>query len=97
MCLLRALRPDRVLFSASTFVGTNIGAAFADPPPFDLGQVYDTSTNKRPLIFILSPGVDPTAAVLALANAQGIELGNVAMGQGDRWQAADHASYVGFR
>ena len=71
MCLLRALRADRVLFSAARFVASNIGAQFADPPPFDLQAVFKTSSCKTPLIFILSPGVDPTNQVLSLSNIKG--------------------------
>ena len=39
MCVLRALRLDRVLFAASGFVSSNLGPQFADPPAFDLGKV----------------------------------------------------------
>jgi dynein heavy chain len=82
MCLLRAVRSDRVLFSATKFVATNIGAQFADPPPFSLPDVFKTSNEKTPLIFILSPGVDPTNQVIMLANQKGVFFDNVAMGQG---------------
>lgn len=33
----------------------------------DLNDVFDESTTKTPLIFVLSPGVDPTNALLQLA------------------------------
>jgi len=82
MCLLRAVRSDRVLQSATKFVATSMGAQFADPPPFDLTSVFKTSNCKTPLIFILSPGVDPTNQVIMLARAKGIFFDNVAMGQG---------------
>jgi dynein heavy chain len=82
MCLLRAVRADRVLFSATKFVASNIGGQFADPPAFDLQSVYKTSTCRTPLIFILSPGVDPTNQVIMLAKSKGIFFDLVAMGQG---------------
>ncbi|CAM9828576.1 unnamed protein product [Chrysoparadoxa australica] len=82
LCLLRALRPDRVLFSTSGFVSNNLGAQFADPPPFDLKAVYNSSNAKTPLIFVLSPGVDPTAQVQTLADSLEMRLDTVALGQG---------------
>lgn len=61
LCILRALRIDRVLFGAARFITANIGSEYVDPPPFDLKAVFETSNCKTPLIFVLSPGVDPTA------------------------------------
>eukprot|EP00752_Nemacystus_decipiens_P009956 g8879.t1 len=44
--------------------------------------VFNGSTPKTPLIFVLSPGVDPTAQVQSLSEAQGVKMSNVALGQG---------------
>lgn len=63
MCILRSLRPDRVLFAANRFVASNLGNDYADPPAFDLRLIYKSSSARTPLIFVLSPGVDPTAQV----------------------------------
>jgi dynein heavy chain len=82
MCLLRALRRDRILHSAAAFVSANLGPAFADPPAFDLRAVFKDSTCRMPLIFVLSPGVDPTAQVASLASSVGVEMETVALGQG---------------
>jgi dynein heavy chain len=41
------------------FVKNKIGPKFIEPPTFDLGSSYEDSSPKIPLIFILSPGVDP--------------------------------------
>jgi hypothetical protein len=40
----------------------------ADPPAFDLRGIYKSSSAKTPLIFVLSPGVDPTAQVGKIAH-----------------------------
>jgi len=82
LCLLRALRLDRVLFGAARYVSANLGPAFVDPPAFDLKGVLKDSNCKTPLIFVLSPGVDPTAQVAALAETSGQRLENCALGQG---------------
>ena len=82
MCIVRALRLDRVLFGATRFVSLNLGPQFADPPPFDLKAVFESSTHRTPLIFVLSPGVDPTAQVNMLARDLNIHVDICALGQG---------------
>ena len=57
-----------MLFAANTFVSTNLSREFADPPAFNLKAIYETSSVYTPLIFVLSPGVDPTAQVTQLAD-----------------------------
>ena len=44
--------------------------------------VYDTSSCKTPLIFVLSPGVDPTAGIYQMAALLGAKVENCALGQG---------------
>ena len=82
MCIIRALRPDRLLFAATQFISDNMGSKFAEPPPFNLREIYGSSTCKTPLIFILSPGVDPTEQVQQLAKKMERKFVQVALGQG---------------
>ena len=82
LCIVRGLRLDRVLFGVAKFITSNIGPEYVDPPSFDLAAVYETSSCKAPLIFVLSPGVDPTAGILQLANQTNTKFDQVALGQG---------------
>ncbi|KAG6966781.1 hypothetical protein JG688_00006600 [Phytophthora aleatoria] len=82
MLLLRCVRPDRLSIQAARFTATHLGAQFVDPPPFDLKAIYDTSNYKTPLIFVLSPGVDPTNSLIALAESLHKTVENCALGQG---------------
>lgn len=82
LCLLKALRVDRLMFGASRFICANIGPEYVDPPSFDLKAVYETSNCKTPLIFVLSPGVDPTAGIFQLAQQINVKVDNCALGQG---------------
>lgn len=61
LLLIRCLRPEKVVPCSQEFVKLKLGHKFIEPPPFDLAGSYEDSTNKTPLIFILSAGVDPFA------------------------------------
>ena len=91
LCVVRALRLDRFLFAATRFVSVSLGPQYAEPPPFDLKAIYDTSTKKTPLIFILSPGIDPTIQVSLLARDLDKSLDICALGQG---QASVAVNYI---
>jgi dynein heavy chain len=82
MMILRCIRPDRVLFAISKYVSNNMGPQFCDPPAFNLSAVYETSSTTMPLVFVLSPGVDPTAQVFQLASIIDRKVTNCALGQG---------------
>ncbi|CAD7700814.1 unnamed protein product [Ostreobium quekettii] len=84
MVLVRSLRPDRVIFAATTYVANSLGRKFVEPPVLDLGETFNDSTPFSPLIFVLSPGVDPTDALRKLAHEIGFDdrLFTVALGQG---------------
>ena len=63
-------------------VAENQGPHFVDPPPFNLNAIYKSSTFRTPLVFVLSPGVDPTKQLQGLANDLGKSTGICALGQG---------------
>ena len=44
MCILRALRPDKVIESMQLFVTEKIGQRFIEPPPFDLPLSFRPSS-----------------------------------------------------
>lgn len=59
MIVLRCLRPDRVIFSIRNFVEHHMKKEFIEIKPTSLQEVYDESEPSTPIIFVLSPGVDP--------------------------------------
>mmetsp|Transcript_2871 Transcript_2871/g.12278 ORF Transcript_2871/g.12278 Transcript_2871/m.12278 type:complete len:1013 (-) Transcript_2871:122-3160(-) len=84
MLLVRSLRMDRVEKAATTYVANSLGRKYVEPPVLDLNECYGDSTPFAPLIFVLSPGVDPTAnlAQLAAQKVGADRLHSVALGQG---------------
>lgn len=82
--IVRAVRPDKVIPVIIKLIKTELGEKFIHPPPFDINKSYSDSICLSPLIFILSPGVDPMANLLQFANQmdKGENLHSVSLGQG---------------
>ena len=80
--IVRCLRPDRIVFATTLFIVNNLGAKFTEPPVLDLNNVLADSMPTTPLIFVLSPGVDPTNQLLQLSEQKGVTFTTIALGQG---------------
>ncbi|EFJ44216.1 dynein heavy chain 2 [Volvox carteri f. nagariensis] len=80
----RCLRPDKVTGAVQAFVSEHLGQRFIEPPPFDLATCYKESSPSVPLIFVLSPGADPMADLLKLADEMKFsrKFEKVSLGQG---------------
>lgn len=67
LLIIRCLRPDKIVLAVTDFVEETLTKKFVEPPPFNLQSCYNDSTPTMPLIFVLSPGSDPFAALLQFA------------------------------
>lgn len=84
LCVLRVLRPDKLMPGIQNLVSLRLGREFIEPPPFDLAATFEDAGPATPLIFILSQGSDPAKDLQAFAASAGMDtkLKAIALGQG---------------
>ncbi|XP_063358685.1 dynein axonemal heavy chain 2 isoform X1 [Cydia amplana] len=87
---IRSLRVDRVSACITTFVVNVLGPRYVEPPVLDIKQSWEESSFKTSLLFVLSPGVDPTAALIQLATETKMfdKFQSLSLGQGQAPTAA---------
>uniref|UniRef100_A0A8B9CLP9 Dynein axonemal heavy chain 9 n=1 Tax=Anser brachyrhynchus TaxID=132585 RepID=A0A8B9CLP9_9AVES len=103
LCIMRAIRPDRMTYAVRDFVEEKLGSKYVVGRSLDFATSFEESGPATPMFFILSPGVDPLKDV----EKQGKKLGytfnnrnfhNVSLGQGQEVvaeQALDLAAKEG--
>eukprot|EP01119_Soliformovum_irregulare_P017766 TRINITY_DN5330_c0_g1_i3.p1 TRINITY_DN5330_c0_g1~~TRINITY_DN5330_c0_g1_i3.p1 ORF type:complete len:3685 (-),score=1128.16 TRINITY_DN5330_c0_g1_i3:1844-12898(-) len=60
LVLYRALRPDKAMTIVQQYISERLGPKFVDVSSLDLSLIYENSTPYVPIVFILSPGENPT-------------------------------------
>ncbi|GIQ85930.1 dynein heavy chain, partial [Kipferlia bialata] len=90
LSILRCMRLDRVYIAASSFVADSLGERYIQPPVLSYDAVFTQSTNKTPIMFVLSPGADPTLDIFDLGERRGFsgpKLKFLPLGQGQAEKA----------
>ncbi|CAH0561300.1 unnamed protein product [Brassicogethes aeneus] len=84
LIVIRLLRPDKLIRCISNFVQEEMDERFIKPPPFNISVSYADSYSLSPLIFILSPGTDPMAALIKFAEENDFsqKFFSISLGQG---------------
>jgi dynein heavy chain len=99
LCMMRALRPDRMTYAVILFIEEKIGSKYVEKTNVPFEVSYKESGPATPVFFVLSPGVDPLKDVEALGKRIGFSLDNrnfhnVSLGQGQE-VVAENALEVG--
>jgi dynein heavy chain, axonemal len=86
LLILRVYRPDRVVNGMKRFIiDAHKSDKFVQPPTVNYEKIFKASSEKSPIVFILSPGADPLSDVQKLADDEGFS-GNkfkyLSLGQG---------------
>lgn len=87
LCLIRAMRPDRITNALDDWVGETIGREYVEEPAFSMNEVFGESTSANPVFFVLFPGVNPYNDVETIGKEVGYTEANnnlrrISMGQG---------------
>jgi dynein heavy chain len=82
LCVIRAMRPDRMTSALRDWVRGTLGDKYVDEEPFVLRDIYEETSKTTPMMFILFPGAQPVKDVEALAREQSARLITISMGQG---------------
>ncbi|NWH49049.1 DYH9 protein, partial [Fregata magnificens] len=59
LCIMRAIRPDRMTYAVRDFVEEKLGSKYVVGRSLDFATTFEESGPATPMFFILSPGVDP--------------------------------------
>ncbi|XP_068157565.1 LOW QUALITY PROTEIN: dynein beta chain, ciliary [Drosophila tropicalis] len=87
LCIIRALRPDRMTYAMRQFVEQTMGRPYAEEQTPSFMAIFKELNSATPAFFILSPGVDPIRDVERYGQKQGFHseagtLVNISLGQG---------------
>jgi dynein heavy chain, axonemal len=84
LLLVKALWEEKLVSAAIEFISKNMGQEYIDIPPLDLAKAVKDTSITSPLIFILSTGSDPIAALTKYAKEVNMaeRLHMISLGQG---------------
>ena len=87
LCMLRCLRPDRMMNAMTIFIGDQLGDRYVSSRAMPISESYKETSRSTGVFFILSPGVNPIADVETLGKDLGFTYENekyhmVSLGQG---------------
>ena len=84
LLLLRVCHLHRVREGLRIFISETLGKEFVEPPALNLGKVFKDSSPLSPLIFIITPGIDPQDEIIGVAQSMELDkyLKSYSLGRG---------------
>ncbi|KAL7709827.1 dynein heavy chain cytosolic putative [Lotmaria passim] len=71
LLVLKVFREDLLSYGLSLLIEQELGKAFTESPAFDMEGCFQDSTPTAPIIFVLTPGTDPTQLFTEFAERKG--------------------------
>ncbi|XP_061590629.1 dynein axonemal heavy chain 5-like [Cololabis saira] len=87
LLLIRSWCPDRTLIQARRYISQSLGCRYAEGSVLDLETMWAESSNRTPMVCLLSMGSDPTENIEKLARSKGAACPTISMGQGQEVHA----------
>ena len=85
--IVRSIREDRTLVAARTFVQHTLGPQYSTSQPPNLEEILSSTDELTPIIYLLSPGADPSSLIYSLAKKRRKVVKDIAMGEGQEGKA----------
>jgi len=83
LVIVRSMREDRTGISCSQFVETALDSRFTAPVTDTISEIYDDSQARKPVLYLLTAGSDPTFTIDELAKKKKkYPTDKVSMGEG---------------
>merc|ERR1719379_1507666 len=83
MVLVRSLREDRTGIVCAQFISNQLGAKYVAPVTDAIIDIYEESSCRKPVLYLLSAGSDPTTTIDELAKKKKkFPTDKVSMGEG---------------
>ena len=83
LIFVRCFRDDRtVIFATQNFIPTILdNKDFLNPYPEGMEDIYNISENRKPILYLLSAGADPSTSIEELARKRKKNINRVSMGE----------------
>ncbi|CDJ35908.1 Dynein heavy chain axonemal, related [Eimeria mitis] len=83
LCLIRSMRPDRTVVASARAIDQLLEPKYTEPVTDSVESIWQESSCRVPVIFLLSAGADPTSSIDELAKKKRkFPTDKVSMGEG---------------
>ena len=79
LCMMRALRADRMTYAMQGFIEEKLGSKFVGGSSVEFAKSFEESGPATPVFFILSPGVNPLKVNFPEVSSNAAMFSNVLM------------------
>ena len=68
LVLQKIIKPEKVGSGMANYIIKTIGAQYLEAPNVSMRDLWKDSDSRTPIIFVLSPGADPTSSLLKFSS-----------------------------